>query len=238
MRHSAWVEIVALACLYALYEVVRGVRHASLRLAVGNALDIVRVERSIHVYAEASVQRAFEHTADLLTVLAFAYPVLHIVGTLGILAWVYRSRPADYPTIRTALVATTGIALIGYLVFPVAPPRLAGLDIRDTVSQDTPFKLTSSVLGRLYNPLAAFPSLHFAYALLMGTMLFALSRRRAARAAGVLLPVLTLVVIVATGNHFFADAAAGAVVAAMGLAIGTALVRRGPRRSTHAAQLR
>lgn len=229
VRHSAGVEIAALASLYALYEVVRGVRHASLRLAVGNALDLVRLERSIHVYAEASVQRALEHTTDLLTVLAFAYPVLHILGTLGVLAWAYRSRPAEYPTIRTALVVTTGIALIGYLVFPVAPPRLAGLDIRDTVSQDTPFKLTSSVLGRLYNPLAAFPSLHFAYALLMGTMLFALSRRRVARAAGVLLPVLTLVVIVATGNHFFIDAAAGAVVAAMGFAIGTVLVHGKPR---------
>jgi PAP2 superfamily len=233
MRHSAAVEIAALTALYAVYEVVRGVRHASPRLAVGHALDIVRLERSLHIYAEGAVQRAFEHPAALLTVLAFAYPVLHVLATVGILAWAYRSRPADYPTIRTALIATTAIALVIYVVLPVAPPRLAGLAIRDTVSDQTPFNLSSSVLGRLYNPLAAVPSLHFAYALLMGTVLIVRSRRRVARAAGVLLPVVTLVVIVATGNHFFTDAAAGGVVAAMGFAIG--LGTRSPRTAATAS---
>jgi hypothetical protein len=221
-RHSAAVEIVALTALYAVYEVVRGVRHASRPLAVGHALDIVRLERSLHLYDERAVQRALEHPAALLTVLAFAYPLLHVIATVGILAWAYRLRPVEYPAIRTALVATTAIALVIYVVFPVAPPRLAGLGIRDTVSDDTPFNLSSSVLGRLYNPLAAVPSLHFAYALLMGTVLIVLSRRRLARAAGVLLPLATLAVIVATGNHFFADAAAGGVVAGIGFAIGIA----------------
>jgi hypothetical protein len=219
-RHSAAVEIAALTALYAVYEVVRGVRHASPRLAVAHALDIVRFEQSLHMYVEGAVQRAFEHPSALLKVLAFAYPALHVLATIGVLTWAYRSRPADYPAIRTALVATTAIALVIYVVFPVAPPRLAGLDIRDTVSDDTPFNLSSSLLGRFYNPLAAFPSLHFAYALLMGTVLIALSRRRVARAAGVLLPVATLIVIVATGNHFIIDAAAGALVAAVGVAIG------------------
>jgi PAP2 superfamily len=239
VRHSAAVEIATLTALYAVYEVVRGVRHASPRLAVGHALEIVRLERSLHVFTEGTVQRALEHHAALLTVLAFAYPVLHVLATLGILAWAYRSRPAEYPTIRTALVATTAIALVIYVVFPVAPPRLAGLDIRDTVSDQTPFNLSSSVLGRLYNPWAAVPSLHFAYALLMGGVLVALSRRRVTRAAGVLLPLVTLIVIVATGNHFFTDAAAGAVVAAIGFAIGigtrsprTAATVSAPKRSS------
>lgn len=206
--------------LYAVYEVVRGVRHTSLHLAIGHALEIVRLERSLHVYEELRVQRALEHPTALLTVLAFAYPLLHVLATLGILAWVYRSRPAHYPAIRTALVATTAIALVVYIGFPVAPPRLAGLGIRDMVSDDTPFNLSSSMLGRLYNPVAAVPSLHFAYALLVGAVVILLSRRRAAKAAGVLLPIVTLTVIVATGNHFFADAAVGGVVAALGFAIG------------------
>lgn len=218
-KHSAGVEIAVLTALYAVYEVVRGVRHASARPAVAHALDIVSLERGLHVYVEGGVQHALEHVTGLLTALAFAYPLLHVVGTLGILTWVYRSRPAHYPTIRTTLVAITGMALVVYVVFPVAPPRLAPLGIRDTVSDVTPLNLSSTVLGRFYNPFAAVPSLHFAYALLMGSVLVVLSHRRAARAAGALLPVVTLFAIVATGNHFFADAAAGGGVAALGLAV-------------------
>ena len=203
-----------------MYEVARGARHASLDLAIGHALDIVSLERRLHVFAEAELQHALGQLPALLTVVAFAYPVLHALGTVGVLIWVYRSRPAFYPSVRTALVAATALALVGYVAFPVAPPRLAGLGIADTVTAETPLDLSSSVLGRLYNPLAAVPSLHFAYALLMGTVLVVFARRQLARVAGLLLPVVTLVVIVTTGNHFFADAAAGAIVAMIGLGIG------------------
>jgi hypothetical protein len=81
-RHSARFEIAALTGLHAVYEVVRGVRHTSLHLAIGHALEIVRLERSLHVYEELRVQRALEHPTALLTVLAFAYPLLHVLATL------------------------------------------------------------------------------------------------------------------------------------------------------------
>jgi hypothetical protein len=158
-----------------------------------------------------------------------------------VLVWVHRSRRAQFALVRTTLVVTTALALVGYVLFPAAPPRLAGLGFADTVSTHTGLNLSSDALGSLYNPVAAVPSLHFGYALIVGLAIAALTRRRAIRIAGALYPVLMLLVIVATGNHFFFDAAAGGLVVVAGWLVARVLVRpvgepaAGARRAAHAA---
>src|SRR2546423_967476 len=95
---------------------------------------------------------------------------------------------------------------------PSRPLRLAALGFSDTVSSGAHVNLSSNLLGSLYNPFAAVPSLHFGYALLVGVGMATLARRRVVRIAGAIYPLVMLFVIVATGNHFFFDAAAGAIV--------------------------
>jgi hypothetical protein len=119
------------------------------------------------------------------------------------------------------MIAATGIALVFYVTFPVAPPRLAGLGFVDTVSHSAKVNLSSDVLGSLYNPFAAVPSLHFGYALLVGVTLAAVARRRWVRLVGWSYPAVMLLVIVATGNHFFFDAAAGALTIGVGYLLAT-----------------
>ena len=92
--------------------------------------------------------------------------------------------------------------------------------------------LSSDLLGALYNPFAAVPSLHFGYALIVGVAVFALASNRVLRVAGALYPAAMLVVIVATGNHFFFDAALGAVVAVVGWLVALVLVGERPGRSS------
>ena len=121
------------------------------------------------------------------------------------------------------------VALVGYVVFPAAPPRLASLGISDTVSTGAHVNLSSHVLGSLYNPFAAVPSLHFGYALLVGVGVATLAQHRAVRIAGAFYPFVMLFVIVATGNHFFFDAAAGAVVVGVAALVARTLSLRGPR---------
>ena len=95
--------------------------------------------------------------------------------------------------------------------------------------------LSSDLLGALYNPFAAVPSLHFGYALIVGVTLVALASHPLVRAAGALYPVVMLVVIVATGNHFFFDAALGAIVVVAGWLVALALVQAPqPQRRRHA----
>jgi hypothetical protein len=118
--------------------------------------------------------------------------------------------------VRTTLILSTAVALVGYVVYPAAPPRLAELGFVDTVSEHGGINLSSDLLGSFYNPIAAVPSLHFGYALLVGLAVAAFSRSRVARVLGAAYPGVMLFIIVATGNHFLFDAAAGGLVVVAG----------------------
>ena len=126
---------------------------------------------------------------------------------------------------RTTLVVATALALVGYLTYPAAPPRLAGLGFTDTVTKSAGVNLSSDLLGALYNPLAAVPSLHFGYSLLVGVGLAVLARRRWVKVAGALYPAAMLYIIVATGNHFFVDAVLGGAVVVAGWFVARSLTR-------------
>jgi hypothetical protein len=123
--------------------------------------------------------------------------------------------------LRTTLLLASGLSLIGFLVYPTAPPRLAGIGIVDTVSNGH-VDLNYGLVRALYNPYAAVPSMHVGYALIVAATLLRHGRHVVVRTLGALYPPLVLLVIVATGNHFFLDAAIGAITAA--LAAGLALV--------------
>jgi hypothetical protein len=202
--------------LYGFYEVVRGQGHASLSLARQHTDGIVALERHLHVFGERTVQRAAHWVPALPTLLGIAYIALHFLGTAAFLIWLHRSHPRTFPIVRNTLIAATGVALSIYMLYPVAPPRLAGLGFVDTVTHNAKVNLSSDLLGSLYNPFAAVPSLHFGYALLVGVTIALLAKGRVARALGWIYPAVMLLVIVATGNHFFLDAAGGALAIGIG----------------------
>jgi PAP2 superfamily len=128
--------------------------------------------------------------------------------TAGVLLWLHRRRPEEFPFVRTALLLAGGLALVGFLVYPTAPPRLAGVGIVDTVS-GRHVDLNCGLVSSLYNPYAALPSMHVGYALIVAGGLLRHGRRLLVRTIGALYALFVLLVIVATGNHFFLDAAAG-----------------------------
>jgi hypothetical protein len=217
--HRGLVEVATLSFLYGIYEIVRGQGHATFAAARAHTDWIVDVERNLHVFGERAVQNAADAVPGASTLLGIAYIALHFVGTAAFLVWLYRRHRERFAFVRNVLIAATGIALIFYIVFPVAPPRLAGLGFVDTVSHSAKVNLSSDLLGSLYNPFAAVPSLHFGYALLVGLTVASVARGRFVRILGWIYPLVMLVVIVATGNHFFFDAAAGAVAIGAGYLI-------------------
>lgn len=229
--HSGAAEIGGLALLYAVYEVVRGVGGENYRAAFANTREIVEIEQSLGVFVEQGIQQAAESVQLLPALLGLAYVVFHFLGTALALVWVHRRHPTHFPIVRTTLIASTAFALVGYILFPAAPPRLADLGFSDTVSSATGLNLSSDLLGSLYNPIAAVPSLHFGYALIVGVAVAALARRAWVRALGWLYPVAMLVIIVATGNHFFLDAAAGGLVVVLGWITARSLVAVSVRRT-------
>lgn len=215
-RHALWVEVLAVCLLYALYDSGRGLAVSRAATAIRDAQLVARVERELHVFVEPEVQRALAHAHWLTTFFGIGYASFQLGLTGLVLLWLYWWHPNVFPRVRTLLIVTSLLALVGFLLFPAAPPRLAGVGISDTlhIARAT---AESGVLAFLYNPYAAVPSLHESYAVIAGGSVALFARRRAVRALGVLYPLYTAVEVVATGNHFLFDIVTGA--AAVGVAL-------------------
>jgi PAP2 superfamily protein len=222
--HGGGIEIAALGALYGFYELVRGFGGENWEAALAHTRDIVALEQRVSVYGERAIQEWAQTVPALPSVLGLAYITLHFLATALVLVWVHRKRRAQFPVVRTSLIVSTAIALAIYVAYPAAPPRLAGLGFADTVTSHAKVNLSSDMLGSLYNPLAAVPSLHFGYALLVGVALATLARNPLVRLIGALYPLAMLFIIVATGNHFVFDAAAGGVVTVAGFLVARRLV--------------
>jgi len=227
------IEAATAVALYGAYELVRGLGGEDWAAARLHTADIVGLERAIGIFWERGIQDASLSVPGLARILGVLYITLHFAGTIAFLIWVHRRRPHAFALVRTTLVASTGLALAGYILYPAAPPRLADMGFADAVSDKAGINLSSDLLGALYNPIAAVPSLHFGYALLVGAGLVALASSRVVRVAGALYPLVMLYIIVATGNHFFVDAALGGLVVVAGwLVARTLAVPAPPARGT------
>ncbi len=197
------------------------------RVALHHAQDVISLERSLHLFVEGPVQHAALAIPGLIGTLDFAYLTLHLSVTGGLLLWLHRRRPTAYPFVRTTLLLASALAVVGYVVFPTAPPRLSDIGILDAVS-GRHIDLNAGLVSSLYNPNAAVPSMHVGYALIVGASLARYTPHLITRLAGLAYPPFVLLVIVATGNHFFVDAAAGAAVAGVAFLAARLLVRPWP----------
>jgi membrane-associated phospholipid phosphatase len=225
VRHSLGGEALAVLALYGLYELARGLVAGDTGAAERHAHRLVAVERRLHVFVEGNVQHAVHGLPGLIGLLGAAYLTLHLLVTAGVLLWLHQRRPAAFPFVRTTLLFASALALVGYFAFPTAPPRLAGIGVVDTISNGH-VNLNGGLLSSFYNPYAAVPSMHVGYALIVAVALLRYGRGRLARVLALLYPPTVLLTIVATGNHFFLDAAAGALVAAIAAVPAALLVRR------------
>jgi PAP2 superfamily len=228
-RHSLRAELLVVVGLYVLYESTRGVVAGRSNVALQHAHDVVRIERSLHVFVEASVERSAERLSGLTSTLEVLYLSLHLVLTGLLLLWLHQRRSSSYPYFRTTLLLASGVALIGYLVFPTAPPRLSIASLDPNLS-GVPLNIDKGLVSGLYNPYAAVPSMHAAYALVVGAALFLQARSWVIRVIGLAYPVFVVLVIVATGNHFLFDVGVGAFVDFLAGVAAALLLRGIPRR--------
>jgi hypothetical protein len=224
-------EIAGLGVLYGVYELIRGVGGENVEAAMRHTADLVALERAVGLYVERGVQNGVEAIPMVPALLGLAYVLFHFAGTAALLIWVHRKHPDRFPLVRTTFVVATALSLLGYVLYPAAPPRLAELGFSDTVTSATGLDLSSDLLGSLYNPFAAVPSLHFGYAVIVGAVLVSVATRRSLRIAGALYPAAMLVIIVGTGNHFFIDAILGGLVVVAGWLVARSLVTTTPSRS-------
>jgi membrane-associated phospholipid phosphatase len=204
---------------YLLYTAGRWVTVADLGPATEHAEWIMSTEQRLGVGIERSVQQAL-HGGPVMWLLSNLYLCAQFVVVPGALLWLYRRAPEIYRRLRDTVLATWMLAVPIYALFPVAPPRLADAGMVDTVSVQAPVQLT----GRstmFYNELAAVPSLHCGFAVAVGIALAAAARRRSTKLLALLWGPTVCLAVVATGNHYVFDIAAGLAVSVVGYAAGT-----------------
>ena len=155
-RHSLPVELIAVVMLYVFYETSRGLVAGDAATAVQHGREIASLERSLHVFGEAHVQDAARAVPGCSAPLGVLYLTLHLTVTGVYLLWLHRRRPSAFPVVRTALLGASLLALIGFLAFPTAPPRLAALGIADTISHGD-IDLNHGLVERALQPVRGRP---------------------------------------------------------------------------------
>ena len=208
------------------YELSRGLAMGGEATALQHAHDVVDAERALGIFHELAVQQwALDAPDFVMTVARFTYFQCQFTITFGFVIWVYVWRNYAYTLLRNTLFATFMLAVPGYILYPTAPPRLLPeLGFLDPLAEAT-LNQQGTLVKLFGNPYAAMPSLHTATALLVGATGVLVTRSLLWRTIWTFYPALVVFSIVATANHFFLDAIAGAIVLAVALSAVLALHR-------------
>ncbi|RAG83890.1 hypothetical protein DN069_20005 [Streptacidiphilus pinicola] len=229
-RPRLWIELLLIAVSYWIYSMVRNAVPEMEVQAQHNAHDIWALEQTLHIDVERSINHAFDSVTWLITGLDYDYATLHFIVTIAVLVWLFRAHSGRYAAARLSLFVTTGFALVGYYFYPLAPPRLMvdGGFIDTVEKHHTWGSMASGDMAHVSNQFAAMPSMHIGWSLWCGLTIWFLAKRTWVRILGVIYPLTTLIVIVATANHFFMDAIAGACCTFIGLGASRLVYRRWP----------
>jgi hypothetical protein len=226
---GARTQVGVFLLAYLVYSAARWVAVGDVATAQDHADWIMDLENDLGVATESSVQDALSGTW-MIWVLNHAYLAAQLLVLPGALIFLYRRSRPIYERLRNTILATWLISIPIYAAFPVAPPRLADIGIADTITQQTGFAMDSGLTTKFYNELAAVPSLHVGFAVVVGIALAAGLRNPIARTVALLWGPVIALAVVATGNHYVFDIAAGVVVSALGYGVGTVAARASTRR--------
>lgn len=198
--------------LFYLYRTIRMVTRDDAAAAFENARDVMRIEQAVGIFNEERLQDFLLGSRGLIEALNRYYVSVHFTATTLFLMWAFVRHRDVYRTIRYVFIFVTAAALVIHVMVPLAPPRMfPATGFVDTLRVYGPRIYTTDVQASVVNQFAAVPSLHFGWAVLVAGGFVAIKRSRRSLLA-FLHPFITLVAIVATGNHYWFDAAIALVL--------------------------
>jgi len=219
-RHDGIKQILIVFAALSAYELARMFIQPDWSPAMANARKVDNLERAFNFAWEQSVQHTFLRVPELIEAMNVFYFVGHFVLTAVFFLWLYNRSRDGYRSFRNGFLVATAIAVFIHWQFPTAPPRLlAGLGIEDTVRVLWNIDIGSPHASAVSNPVAAVPSLHAGWAFGVGIGLIRYARRPGLRILGAIYPIVVVLTIVVTGNHFIFDALAGVAVLGAGFMV-------------------
>jgi hypothetical protein len=223
--HKLPLELLMLFTMFVFYRAGRLLTIDHTSAAFANAREVVHIERWLHLPREQDVQGWLMHSARLAELANTYYAVVHFPVTVGFLVWMFVRRPAHYFWVRRALIMMTGAALVVHVLFPLAPPRMRpDLGFVDTGALFGPSVYGPPGTASVANQFAAMPSLHIGWAVLVA-LGFIVATRSRWRWLWMAHPVITILVVVGTANHWWLDGVVAVVLLAGALAVSVGVDR-------------
>jgi membrane-associated phospholipid phosphatase len=226
-----WADVIRQLLLfvgaYLLYQLVRAIVGGGGYKPFGDATKIINLERTLHVFVEPSIQAWALSNHWLMDIADWTYLNAHYFVTLGALVFIYLRRNDSFYFVRNMFMIAMAIALVGYAVYPTAPPRLLPeWGFTDSIQQFTGITVEHGPGSALLNFYAAVPSMHVCFALMIGLPMARFVKRWPAKLAWRLYPLLITFVVVATGNHYLTDVFLGAMTAGASALLADRLLAR------------
>lgn len=206
-------EIALVLGLFLLWRVVGSISLLGEKGAFDRGRWLWRLERTLHLPSELSLQRQVLPHPTLVQGLNVFYLAAHIGGMAALLIWLYARHRDHYRRWRNVVVAFTGISLLIQFV-SVAPPRLLTqygfVDTAQEYGQSAYTHLGAGLTGQL----SSMPSVHVGWALIVCLAVLDVAGSRW-RWLVALHPLLTAYAVVVTANHFWLDGVAAAALAVL-----------------------
>jgi membrane-associated phospholipid phosphatase len=228
---KGWPDALHQLGLFALadlcYETVRGVSESNTAAAFENARQIVSFEKGLGLFFEQSLQAWAMGSRVLIDFTNFMYVNSHFVITTAFLVWLYLRHNDRFYFVRNMFMVAMALAIVGYVAMPTAPPRfLPELGFVDTIAYYTDVHHDSAFVALFFNPYAAVPSMHVAFSLMLAGPAILITRRWYLKVIWACYPLLVAFVVIVTGNHWWFDAAVGAVIASLAAVVARTVLSR------------
>ncbi|MEY2425073.1 MAG: hypothetical protein QOI61_645 [Actinomycetota bacterium] len=233
-----WRELLTIGVFYGVYTMVRnfGISSDSTVAALRHAKQVIRIEEALSSFHEKSIQDAFIHSRWFIQFWDVFYGSAHFIVTIIAIVLMFRRAPERYPIWRNTLAVTVALALLGFTLYPLMPPRLLDMHGLHYGFVDTLQKVgglwsfDSGAMSKISNQYAAMPSLHFAWSTWCACVLVPMIKPLWGKILMAGYPAITVFCIVVTANHYWIDAVGGGVALGLGYLIGgkfiTGLVNR------------
>lgn len=209
------------------YETVRGIADGQRAVAMVHGQQLIDVERATHTFFEPGLQALFLPAQGAIDFANQVYLNSQFAMVLGFFFWLYFFRNEAFYFVRNMFIVAMGLALVGYVLYPTAPPRMfPEHGFVDTVVAFSSVNHDSALAKIFINPYAAVPSMHVAFALMIGGAGIRVAGRWYTKAFWVAWPTLIVWVVIVTANHYWVDAALGAMVAVTSALVAQRLLAR------------
>lgn len=220
-------QVAILVSVDLAYALVRGLADGQRYVAMAHGWQIMEFEKSIGTFFEPALQAMILPSQVIVDIANQIYLNAQFSVALGFLLWLYFFRNESYYFVRNMFVVAMGLALVGYVLFPTAPPRMfPGVGFVDTINAYSGVNHDSSLAKVFINPYAAVPSMHCAFAMMIGATGVMVCRNWLAKATWATWPLLVAWVTIVTANHYWVDVVLGWLVALAAAVVAQRLLAR------------